>query len=651
MCCVASSAKFLLIFKIQISFQFTMKLGSLFPFALVLAVFSFHGCSTPEAPLPNILWITSEDNGRFLGCYGDTFATTPNLDRLAAEGFLYTHAYANAPVCAPARNTIITGVHACANGHEQMRSTYPKSEEVRFYTEYLRQLGYYCTNNSKTDYNTGSVDLEEMWDECSNSAHYRNRAEGQPFFAIFNIFVSHESSIHQSVPESELRHSPDGVTLPPYHPDTPEMRHDWAQYYDRVEDMDTRAGEILAELEEAGMADNTIVFYYSDHAGVVGRSKRFLYESGTHVPMIVRIPEKYKDLYPAIHSGSSVDRLVSFVDLAPTLLSIAGMEAPEFMQGRAFLGKHTGEEPEYVYMFRDRMDERYDMSRSIVDKEFRYIRNYNPSRRWLQHLEYLWRAPSMRSWEEALVTGRCDSLQSAWWNPKPVEELYHTGKDPHEVHNLAGDPDYADRLAGMRKACLEYGRVIRDAGFIPEADRRIRAGDTPIYDYVRSADCPLDRIMEAAMIATEREPARMDTLSALLKEEDSAIRYWGIQGLLLLGEEARGRLPEISKAAEDDSWNVRVLAAEALYLLGETGPAVNAYRSVLQSDPMMARTHALNSIDYVDAPRELFLGDCIRILGNYESLDRGDQYDARMIRWLFEKWGVDPAAYSIAFTW
>jgi N-sulfoglucosamine sulfohydrolase len=627
-----------------------MKTHALSLIAAVLAAILVAGCGRSEKQLPNILWITSEDNGRFLGCYGDTFATTPNLDRLAAEGFLYTNAYANAPVCAPARNTIITGVHACANGHEQMRSRYPKSEAVRFYTEYLRRLGYYCTNNSKTDYNTSSVDLEEMWDECSNQAHYRNRAGGQPFFAIFNITISHESSIHQSIPDGELRHSPDKVTLPPYHPDTPEMRHDWAQYYDKVEDMDTRVGELLSELEEEGLADNTIVFYYSDHAGVLGRSKRFLYETGTHVPFIIRIPKQYKDLYPAEKPGSSVERLVSFVDLAPTLLSLAGMEAPEYMQGKAFLGKYVKDEPDYVYMFRDRMDGRYDMSRSIVDGAFRYTRNYNPSRIWLQHLEYLWKAPSMRSWEEAFRSGRCDSIQSIWWKPKPVEELYDIGNDPYEVHNLAGDPAYSGRLSMMREACLDFSSTIRDAGFIPEADRNIRAGGSPIYDYVRSANCPLDRIMDAAVLATERDPGNLDTLAAWLGDDDSAIRYWGMQGLLLLGEKARRMMPEIRNAAEDDSWNVRVVAAETLYLLGERDLAAETYRSVLQCDHVMARTHALNCIDHIEGPPELFLEDCIRVLGNYDTL-RGDQYDSRLIKWLFQKWNVDPAAYGIAFTW
>ena len=262
--------------------------------ALILSML-ITGCNKSNE-LPNILWITSEDNSPLLGCYGDSFATTPNMDQLAREGFLYTNAYANAPVCAPARNTILTGVYACSNGNEQMRSLYLKSETVRPYTEFLLEKGYYCTNNSKTDYNFANVNTDEIWNECGPEAHYRNRAQGQPFFAIFNFTISHESCLHKSTPDSLLRHRPEEVTLPPYHPDTPEMRHDWAQYYDKVEDLDTKLGEVLAELEKAGLAGNTIVFYYSDHGGVVGRSKRYLYETGTHVPMIIRIPEKYKKL-------------------------------------------------------------------------------------------------------------------------------------------------------------------------------------------------------------------------------------------------------------------------------------------------------------------------------------------------------------------
>ena len=375
----------------------TMRLKILFAWSLLFVIFllvSLPGCKekVPEE-LPNILWLTSEDNSPLLGCYGDTFATTPNLDRLAGEGFLYTNAYANAPQCAPARNTIITGVYATSNGNQHMRSYYPISGNIKTYPEFLREKGYYCTNNSKTDYNTDGIDPKKIWDECSNKAHYRNRKPGQPFFAVFNATVSHESQLFDSIPDELLRHKPGEVVIPPYHPATPTIKHDWAQYYDKVEDMDTQIGKWLKELEDEGLAENTIVFYYSDHGGVLLRSKRYLYETGTRVAFIVRIPQKFKHLYPEKKPGSKVDRLISFVDLAPTLLSITGIPVPDFMQGNAFLGDQVTEEPEYVYLFRDRAGVRYDQFRGLRSKKFRYIINYMPHRSYGHHSEYVMQAP------------------------------------------------------------------------------------------------------------------------------------------------------------------------------------------------------------------------------------------------------------------
>jgi len=286
-----------------------------------------------KTELPNVLWIVSEDNSAmFTGCYGNSFATTPNIDRLASQGFLYTHAYSPNAVSSPSRNTIITGAYAASNGNENMRSNYPKSEKVHTYPEYLRQAGYYCTNNSKTDYNTSGINPSDIWDESSNKAHYKNRPSGKPFFAVFNLMTSHESSIHKQIPTDQLRHSPSEVVLPPYHPDTPEMRHDWAQYYDKIEDMDKEVGNLLKELEESGLTETTIVMYYGDNGGVLARSKRFLYETGTRIPLIIRIPQKYNHMFPGKKPGDKVDRLVNFVDLAPTLLSIASIPAPYYMQ-------------------------------------------------------------------------------------------------------------------------------------------------------------------------------------------------------------------------------------------------------------------------------------------------------------------------------
>ncbi len=618
---------------------------------ILVASAIFSGCNDkiPDE-LPNILWLTSEDNSPFFGCYGDEFATTPNLDKLASEGFLYTHAYANAPVCAPTRNTILTGVYACSGGNENMRSNYPKSDIVKTYPEYLRGIGYYCTNNVKTDYNLGNFDDKSIWDECSNTAHYKNRPEGKPFFAVFNTTISHESSIHKWIPNEELRHNPDEVPLPPYHPATPEMKHDWAQYYDKVEDMDTQIGKWLKELEDAGLAENTIVFYYGDHGGVVARSKRYVYESGTRVPFIIRIPEKYKYLFPEKKIGSKVNRLIGFVDLVPTLLSITGIEIPGYLQGNAFLGKQKTADPEYAYMFRGRMDERFDMCRAVRDQRFRYIRNYMPYRIYGQHLEYLWLAPSIGSWEKAYLNGECNETQSVFWNKKPAEELYDTENDPWEVNNLATDLNYADVLERMRKANREWVTRIHDTGFIPEADRIDRAGETPMYDYMRSGKINNEEIINAAEIATLGEVGNLETLKSFMQNSESAVRYWGATGLLILGDQAKPATDDLKAAINDKSANVVSVAAEALYNLGEKEMAKKALLSVLENPNEMARCHALNVIDCIGENSREMIDGVVKMVNNAESNTR-NKYDMRAAKWLIEKWGLDPDEYQIEFAW
>lgn len=618
---------------------------------LVISPFVFNSCAEkiPEE-LPNILWLTSEDNSPFLGCYGDEFATTPNLDKLASEGFLYTHAYANAPVCAPTRNTILTGVYACSGGNENMRSYYPKSDIVKTYPEYLREIGYYCTNNSKTDYNLGDFDDKSVWDQCDKDAHYKNRKEGQPFFAVFNTTISHESSIHKSIPNEELRHNPELVKLPPYHPATPEMKHDWAQYYDKVEDMDTQIGKWLAELDEAGLAENTIVFYYGDHGGVLARSKRYVYESGTRVPFIIRIPEKYKYLFPSEKTGSKVDRLISFVDLVPTLLSIAGIEIPEYLQGSAFLGKQKTADPEYAFMFRGRMDERYDMCRAVRDKKFRYIRNYMPYRIYGQHLEYLWQAPSIASWEKAYLNGECNQAQSIFWNEKPAEELYDTENDPWEVNNLAGDPAYKEVLERMRAENQSWVTGIYDTGFIPEAERMERSGNKPMYDYMRSGEVNLPEIIEAAETATLGKTENLEKLKTYLKSDESAVRYWGVTGLLILKSDAAPAIPELKAALADPSASVVNVAAEALYNLGEKEMAKSALLKVLENPNEFARCHALNVVDCINEKSPEIIDGVVKMVNNAESNTR-NKYDMRSAKWLIDKWGLDASRYKIDFAW
>jgi N-sulfoglucosamine sulfohydrolase len=613
---------------------------------LVLPAFQTSAGQNPKEK-PNILWIVSEDNCPYLGCYGDSFATTPNLDRLASKGFLYTHAYCNSPVCSPARNAIITGAYAASNGNEQMRSNYRKSETVHTYVEYLHEAGYYCTNNSKTDYNTSGIDPAKIWDESSTRAHYKNRPAGRPFFAVFNIMTSHESSIHHSIPTAQLRHDPAKVILPPYHPDTEEMRHDWAQYYDVVEDMDTRVGELLKELEESGEAENTIVFYYGDNGGVLARSKRYVYESGTHVPLIVSIPVQYKALYPVAGKGEKVGRLVSLLDLAPTLLSIIGIQVPEYMQGHAFLGKQKTSDPEYVFMTRGRMDERYDMSRAIRDKKYRYIRNYMPFRIYGQHLDYLFNAPSARSWETACKEGKCNAVQSVFWNTKPVEELYDMDNDPWEIHNLASDPAYGKTIARMQSALTGWMKDIKDAGLIPESDYGRYSGSKSMYDYMHADTCPLDDLINAANLATLGSSENIPDYIGYLGNRNSGIRYWGVTGLLIMKENARSAIPELKKAGSDKSSAVATLAAETLYGLGEKDAAIRIYSRILQdtlSFGMTDRNFALNSIDAVGDGSAAVIAVVQNLYNKRKAVLQGiaryNEYDALMSEWLLKKWGV-----------
>lgn len=599
---------------------------------------------------PNILWLTSEDNSPFLGCYGDQFATTPNLDKLARRGFRYTHAFANSPVCAPNRNTLITGVYVTANGHQHMRSEYNKSDAVRLYPELLREAGYYCTNNSKEDFNINQAQTRGIWDELGNTAHYKNRKPGQPFFAVFNSMLTHESSLFPPKPRQKLRHDPDKVKLPPYHPDTPELRHDWAYYYDNIEDMDAWVGKHLADLEASGAADNTIVFYYSDHGGVLPRSKRWVYETGTRVPLLIYIPTKYKHLWPVGQPGSVIDRLVSFVDLPPTLLSILGRPIPAYMQGKAFLGPKKTADPQYVYASRDRQEERYDMYRAVRDKQYRYIRNYMPHRVYGPQQEYLWLSQATRSWEAACQTGTCNETQQAFWKSKPVEELYDSENDPWEVNNLAQNPKYKTVLERMRKAHTDWMLTIRDTGFMPEADMVARTRTIPAYDYMRRGNVKLPALIGAAQRATAATAKDVPTLLRFLQADDPAIRYWGATGLRIVGDAAKPALPALRKAVGDSVHNVAIAAAEVLYALGEPDAGRAALIRGMRAADEAARTHALNIVDLMGEGDPAVRDELVAMVKRIGVMDR-NRFDLRLAKRLFKKWNVDPSNYNIAFTW
>ena len=555
--------------------------------------------------LPNILWLTSEDNGPHLGCYGDKYADTPNLDGLAAKGMIYTRAISNAPVCAPARTTIISGMYPTSTGAEHMRSMTQLPKGFKMYPVYLRELGYYCTNNSKEDYNLAKDG--EVWNEGGRKATWTNRPnKDQPFFAIHNFTVSHESQIRKR-PHQQI-HDPSKVRVPAYHPDTPEVRQDWAQYYDKLTEMDKMVGEKLKLLKEQRLADNTIIFYFGDHGSGMPRSKRWPYFSGINVPLIIHVPEKWKHLASSDYKvGGKSDNRVGFVDLAPTLLSIAGKKTPVHMQGHAFMGKHQTSNQEYGYGFRGRMDERYDMVRSVVGEKFIYIRNYMPHKPYGQHVSYMFQTPTTQVWKKMFEDGKLNQAQSHFWKTKPAEELYDLQKDPDEVMNLAKSSEHAAVLKKMRSAHLSHIRKIRDIGFLPEGEIHSRAkGSTP-YEIARdSKKYPFEKILAAAELATSLKKKDLPKIAHLLTDNDSAVRYWGAIGLLThkkSGTKAFSK--ELVNALNDKSPYVRATAAEALGRYGSKNEQILAVKTLGElADPIengcFPSMLAMNAIDHLD---------------------------------------------------
>ena len=541
-----------------------------------------------ETEKPNILWIVSEDNGPWLGSYGDEFATTPRLDTLAAKSIRYTHAYSNAPVCAPTRSALITGAYPIAFGTENMRSTFKVPESVRFYPEYLREAGYYTSNNSKKDYNT--VDRPQAWDESSTEAHWRNRAVGQPFFHVSNLFVTHESRLHRgSLAEN---HDPADVQLFPFHPDTPAVRNDYAVYSDRLQDMDAQAGEILDRLEADGLAENTVVFYYADHGGAVGGTKRFLTENGLHVPLIIHVPEKFRHLV-AYEAGNTVDRPVSFIDLTATLMQLAGIEKPAHMVGGSVLKK---EGAPYAFAHGGRMDERINLVRSVSDGHYRYTRNYMPHRPYGRRLEYLWRAPLMQSWAEEYEAGRLNPSQSAFFEPRAAEELYDTQNDPHQLVNLAGQAGHAAKQEELSGALTAWQVEQRDAGLVPEAMLVEIDSKGLVRDYVASDAYPVEDIVELAQAAGNRDPASLGLFLEQLNSGHPVKAYWAATGILLLGDKARPALPAVTQALESVKPWTGVVLAEALIGLGRADACADYLETALGHENEMVRLAAMETM-------------------------------------------------------
>ncbi|HID20843.1 MAG TPA: DUF229 domain-containing protein, partial [Planctomycetaceae bacterium] len=547
--------------------------------AIFLATIGAADSSTQGAIRPNILWITVEDMSPTLGCWGDQYARTPNLDRFASQSVRYTNAFATAPVCSPARSCLITGCYATTLGTQRLRSKFPIPDFVIGFPTLLRRAGYYCTNNVKTDYNTAheAEIIKASWDECSPKAHWRNRKPGQPFFAVFNDMTTHQSrtmvwpyerfrrEVQSRLTREEI-HDPAKAPIPPYYPDTPLVRRTVARYYDCVTVMDRNVGRLLKQLEEDGLSDETIVFFYSDHGSGMPRHKRALLDTGLHVPLMIRFPEKFRHLAPG-GPGGTIDRLVSFVDFAPTVLSLCGIPIPKHMQGVAFLGPEAGQARRFVFGARDRVDEVFDLARSVRSSRYLFIRNYMP------HLSYhqpsAW--PDQGEIRREITRfarehpDRLTTAQRHYVGPtRPLEELYDVETDPLNLNNLAGSSEHQAVLKQMRAALSRWMQQTRDLGFLPEAEVWKRCKGTTPYEIADDPKLyPQRRLVAAAsMVGDPKVPSA--ALASLLTDEDAAVRYWGAVALAASATKASEQRAALVDALDDPSLTVRIEAANAL---------------------------------------------------------------------------------------
>jgi len=431
---------------------------------------------------PNILWIVAEDLSPYLPMFGDSTIETPNLSRLAREGVVYTHFFSPSGVCAPSRAAIATGMYPTRIGANHMRTgpwyrfdvpekviqNYPTPvyeamppAGTHMMSTYLRRAGYYASNNAKEDYQF----RRELtaWDESSRQAHWRDREPGQPFFSIFNLEVTHESQIWARAGDS-LWVDPDLVVSDiPYLPNTEVALQDIRRMYSNIKIMDQQVGEILDQLEADGLLEETIVFWYADHGGPLPRQKRLLYDSGIRSPLIVRFPNQQL-------AGKRDSQLLNFIDLKPTVLSLAGLEPPENVDGQAWLGPYAGEEArDYVFAASDRFDEKTDRLRAVRDHRFKLIRNYFPEKSYYLPVVYREQMPIMQELIRLRDAGELNEIQAQWFRPaKDTIELFDTGSDPHELNNLAGDTQYQEKVEELKTALDQWIAETGDVNILDE---------------------------------------------------------------------------------------------------------------------------------------------------------------------------------------
>ncbi|MBN3521081.1 sulfatase [Algoriphagus lutimaris] len=568
----------------------------------------FNCCSlfaqnNPSIPPPNIVWITSEDNSmHYLKLFHENGIATPNIESLADHGLVFTHTFSNAPVCSVARSTIISGSYAPRIGAQFHRKnkTVPMQDSLRMFPFYLRRAGYHTSNNNKKDYNI--IEGDGVWDESSREASWKSRKPDQPFFHVFNIGVSHESSLHFSKEKMETtptQTNKNSFSIQPNHPDTELFRYTNAYYRDKIKEMDQRLGEVIRELENDGLLENTFIFYFGDHGGVLPGSKGYLYETGLHVPMVVHVPEKYKNLAQIGEEGK-VNGFVSFIDLGPTVLQLAGIKTPEGMDGKPFFGDNVTKEMiasrNTTFSYADRFDEKYDMVRAVRKGKYKYIRNFQPFNFDGLMNNYRFIQLAYQEWKELYEKGALNEIQAAFFKPKEAEMLFDLESDPYETVNLITDPSSKKIAEDLRMELNNWLQEMPDLSFYPEHVLIDQAFSNPTA-FGKAHQKDIQRYIDIANWSILPFEQIENFLQTSLKSKDPWERYWGLITSSNFGPEAKSLSSLISEISKEDEELInRVRAAEFLSISNQIDPSQVMVESLYESKKPMEALLILNSI-------------------------------------------------------
>jgi len=555
---------------------------------------------------PNFVFIVSEDNSiHYLRLYGNKLGITPNIERLADNGLTFNHAFSGAPVCSVARSTLATAMHAPRVGFQYHRKSALASlpPGVKPWSQVLRENGYYTTNNAKTDYNF-NVNRKEVWDMSSNKATWRNRPnKAMPFFHMQSFADSHESRLHFPLKQMETptKTSPDDVMLQPYFPDTPIMRYTKARYYDRIRVIDSQVGKIVNQLKEDGILEDTFVFYFGDHGGVMPRSKGYAYESGLHVPLVVRIPENFKKLIDH-KRGTRTNGFVSFIDFGPTVLNLASISVHKEFDGQAFFGKGVSAADlanrDEVFGHADRFDEKFDMVRTYRKGKWKYIRNYQSYYADGLQNNYRYRQLAYDNWRNLYRAERLNPVQRQFFERRSVEQLFNLEKDPHEVTNLAADPAQSKRLAEMRGLLKNKIKSINDLSFYPE-NRMVTTALNDGVAFGREHAKQISRLSDLADTALRPFSEVQQTLASSLQSKGSLRRYWALKVCSNFGKKAKSLAIAAMPLLNDENLMVRVRAAEFLGGIKAVDPMPTLYGVVNKAETEQALMIAFNTIVYL----------------------------------------------------